>query len=461
MVEKLYGSPREELEQVSSATPSASVAAAADGPTTGNYFVAAYPPFSHWTRTAVGELDHWLEREHSQPVAVPLGLYVHIPFCVKRCQYCYYLAYANKTRNQIDAYLDALLAELDAYARTPALAGRELAFVYFGGGTPSLLSPPRIDRLLSGLQAILPWNHAAEVTYESAPQTVTAARLRRLRAAGVTRLSLGVQQLDDEVLRLNGRVHQVEDVERAWAELRAFDFDAVNLDLMVGMVGETRESFHRSLERVIDWGPESVTIYQLEIPHNTPLFQAIETGTVTGEVPSWEVKHRRLVRAFARLEEAGYCVRSAYAAVRDGERHRFVYQDAQYRGADLLGIGVASFSYLGGVHHQNLTALEPYLESLEAGALPFGRAYVLNREERLVRELVLQLKLGRVEAEYFRRAFDVEISERFAAPLAALAERGWLTFDETGIVLTREGLVRADGMLPAFYLPQHRGGRYS
>lgn len=430
-------------------------------PQVGSYFIAAYPPFSQWTAAALDRCRHRLAQPLASPAPVPLGLYVHIPFCTERCQYCYYLSYAGKTRDQIDAYIDALLVELATYARQPALAGRMVDFVYFGGGTPSLLSPSRIRRLLGGLAQSFPWNAVREVTFEGAPKTVTLPKLVELREAGVTRLSLGVQQLDDGVLAKNGRIHSVRDVERAYADIQRAAFDVVNIDLMVGMVGETDESFHRSLDRVVEMEPDSITVYQLEIPTNTPLYCAVRDRTLEWHVPSWEVKRSRLHQAFTRLEQAGYKLRTAYAAVRDLDRHRFLYMEEQYRGSDLLGIGVSSFSYLNGVHHQNLASFDPYMQSLRAGELPFGRAYVLNDEERLVREFVLQLKLGRIDRAYFRDKFGVEVDRQFAGQLSRFSTEGWIDVDATSIALTRQGLLRVDRMIPSFYLPGHREVPYN
>lgn len=426
-------------------------------PLVGSYFVSAYPPFSCWNHADVDRYRRRLAHPNNSTIETPLGLYVHIPFCVKRCEYCYYLSYADKSRDQIDVYLDALLVELAIYAKTPAFAGRKLDFIYFGGGTPSLLSPQRIHRLLRGLQESFSWESVREVTFECAPQTVSRAKLWELKDAGVTRLSLGVQQIDDDVLAKSGRVHLVRDVERAYAEIQRIGFSIVNVDLMVGMVGETEDSFDKSLNRVIQMAPDSVTIYQLEIPFNTPLYRALRNGSPLSSIPVWKVKRARLARGFARLEQAGYRVRSAYAAVRDAERHPFVYQDAQYHGADLLGIGVSSFSFLDGVHHQNQASFTPYIESLCAGELPLGRAYVLSDEERLIREFVLQLKLGQLDTGYFQEKFGVDVTEQFAKPLARFRDELWLTMDETRIALTREGLLRVDRMIPAFYLPEHQG----
>ncbi len=290
---------------------------------------------------------------------------------------------------------------------------------------------------MRSIQAVFPWNEAAEVTFECAPKTTTERKLAVLHEMGVTRISLGVQQLDDAVLKQNDRIHLVHDVERAYSAIQHIGFQTVNIDLMVGLVGETEQSFRKSLERIIEMKPNSVTIYQMEIPQNTPLYRALRDGSLESELTTWSVKRARLGHAFTQLEQAGYTIRSAYTAVRDPEQNRFLYQYDQYHDADLLGIGVASFSYLAGVHYQNITSLEEYLTSLSSDRLPLHRAYPLDDDERLVREFVLQLKLGQIEARYFRDKFDVEICQRFAEPLQRLVSQGWLTVNHHGVSLTR------------------------
>ena len=428
-------------------------------PEVGNYFVSTYPPFSCWTEGAV---DAYRRRLAQPPESgdVPLGLYVHIPFCVERCQYCYYLSHDDQT-GEIDGYLEVLADEWARYASTPAVVDRPLGFVYFGGGTPSILSVARLRSLARALQRSGSWADAQEITFECAPKSVTADKARALRDLGVTRLSLGVQQLDDAVLAANGRVHLTADVERAYEHVRLGGFDIVNLDLMVGLVGETDESFFASLERVIVLRPESVTIYQLEIPLNTPLYRLLRAAVPAQLPASWDVKHARLAAAMARLEGAGYTIRSAYSAVLDPASHPFVYQDAQYHGADLVGIGASAFSHLGGVNQQNLASLAAYLDAGARDAPPFWRAYALSARERLVRELILQLKLGGVERRYFREKFKTDVLESFAEPLDEARRRGWLTIGDEAVTVTRQGLVRVDRWLPVFYLPEHQNLRYS
>jgi oxygen-independent coproporphyrinogen-3 oxidase len=427
----------------------------------GNYFVSTYPPFSCWSQTAEPAYRATLATEPVSPP--PLGLYVHVPFCVKRCDYCYYRSYAQCSDLDKNRYIEAVLSEAEFYQHEPMLSNRRAAFVYFGGGTPSLLTDRQIAQLLGGLQRLLPWDVSAEVTFECAPKSVTRNKLRLLRELGVTRLSLGVQQFDDTVLAANSRVHLVEDVERAYELVREAGFAIVNLDLIVGLVAETDRTFYHSVRRAIELAADSVTIYQLEIPRNTNLFRRLhELDQVPPILPAgWGTKRRRLATGFCMLDAAGYTLRSAYAAVRDPARMSFVYQDAQYRGADLLGLGLASFSYLDGLHFQNVSRLDEYVERLARGELPFARGYALDQEEQMVREFVLQLKLGQVERGYFRQKFGVDIADQMQAILSSFAERGWLQTDDASIRLTRAGLLRADRLLPAFYLPMHQGIPYA
>ncbi len=174
----------------------------------------------------------------------------------------------------------------------------------------------------------------------------------------------------------------------------------------------------------------------------------------------WDVKRDRLRRGFEQLEQNGYWVRSAYAAVRDLDHGRFIYQEAQYQGADLLAAGVSSFGYFGGVHYQNQASLDRYLQSVSEQGHARARACQLADDERLVREFVLQLKLGGASATYFQEKFGVNVAEIFAEPLAECAARHWLTVDQRGVTLTRDGLLRVDRLIPRFYLPRHREKTY-
>jgi oxygen-independent coproporphyrinogen-3 oxidase len=432
-------------------------------PEVGSYFVANYPPFSVWTPDAVTADARPALASPPRP-GVPLGLYLHIPFCRKRCHFCYFRVYTNKNAEQVKQYLDLLAREWDRLSQEPAIAGRPLDFVYFGGGTPSFLSTKQLGSLVERLKARTPWTNASEITFECEPGTLTDPKLRKIRALGVTRLSLGVENFGDRVLELNGRAHRSAEIGRAYRQARAIGFPQINIDLISGMLGETDDNWRRCIDKTLALDPDSVTIYQMELPYNTTITADLLTGAgqFNDHVAPWETRRRWVAEAFAELERAGYTIGSAYTAVKDPARTKFVYRDRLWEGADLAAIGVASFGHVNGVHMQNLDTWETYAAAIEQGDLPLGRAYRPTDRERLIRELVLQLKRGAVRPEYFAVKFGVDIRATFADAWRSIARDGWLAEDRADrVALTRDGLLRVDTLLPRFFLEEHRGVRYT
>ena len=429
----------------------------------GSYFVATYPPFSVWTNAAV-ERDGKPALRSSPVPGVPLGLYLHIPFCRKRCHFCYFRVYTDKNAREVADYLDLLAREWEIYSRLPAIEGRPLNFVYFGGGTPSFLSVRQLDGLARRLTAVSAWRDAEEVAFECEPGTMTEGKLAAIRRMGVTRLSLGVENFSDRILELNGRAHRSPEVFRAYEQARALDFPQINIDLIAGMLGETEDNWHACVQKTVELDPDSVTIYQMELPFNTTISGDLLKGTGRFQEPvaDWSTKRRWVRDAFEALEAAGYHVRSAYTAVRDPSRTRFVYTDRLWQGADMVGLGVASFGHVNGVHVQNLDTWETYSGAIRDGGIALSRAYKPTGEERMIRELVLQLKFGSIKPAYFRDKYHVNVLERFGVQLDALAAGGYLKAATQDVVaLTRDGLLRVDALLPRFFLPEHAGIRYT
>lgn len=439
--------------------------------TVGNYFVSNYPPFAYWKPEFVPDFLAALERPPgpgatvpgaTAPARPPLGLYVHIPFCRKRCHFCYFKVYTDKDSQEIRAYLDALLQELAMYAGKPFVGGRRPRFVYFGGGTPSYLSADQLRHLTDGLKRLLPWDEVEEVTFECEPGTLTDHKLEVIRALGVTRLSLGIEHFDDHILEINGRAHRSKEIARAYAGARAAGFPQINVDLIAGMVEETEEKWRRAVAKTLELAPDSVTIYQMEVPYNTTIYRQMKAeGRLVAPVADWDTKRRWVDYAFGEFERAGYTVASAYTVVKDQARTRFVYRDYLWAGADLVSLGVASFGHIGGTHYQNYHEFDTYLAPLRAGRLPVYRALTPTPEERYIREFILQLKLGQVSAAYFVRKFGEDPRVKFAEPLARLKAQGFLKNGGDCIAITRAGLLQVDLLLREFFKPEHLTGRYA
>lgn len=426
--------------------------------TAGNYFVSNYPPFSFWKPELVTDAEAALDRPPKP--GTQLGVYLHIPFCRKRCHFCYFKVYTDKDATAIRAYISAALKEFRLYASRAFVGGRKPSFVYFGGGTPSYLSVDQLKELTDGMKAILPWDAAEEVTFECEPGTLTEHKLRAIREMGVTRLSLGVESFDEHILEINGRAHRGKEIDRAYALARELGFPQINIDLIAGMVEETTEKWRENIRKAIEMQPDSVTIYQMEVPYNTTMYKEMKAaGRLVAPVADWETKRGWVAYAFQELEKNGYTVGSAYTAVRNPEKTRFLYRDRLWAGADLIGLGVASFGHIGGTHFQNQHDFETYLNAITENQLPIYRALTPSAEEKLIRELVLQLKLGHVSRAYFQEKFGVDIRERFATPLRTLADWGFLSIEGDQVLLNREGLLQVDRLLHEFFLPQHRNAR--
>ena len=426
----------------------------------GNYFVSNYPPFHFWDPGTARHLPELLDVPSA--IGTPLGLYFHIPFCRKRCHFCYFRVYTDKNAGEIQRYLDAGIRELERYARAPFVNGRLPQFVYFGGGTPSYLSVPQLRLLTDRMKALLLWTAAKEVTFEAEPGTLNQAKLHAIRELGVTRLSLGVENFDSHILEINGRAHKADEIQRAYKAARAAGFPQINVDLISGMVEETDENWRENIRKLLDMAPDCVTIYQMEVPYNTGIYKQMKVdGKLVAPVADWATKRGWVDYAFTQLEQAGYTVTSGYTAVRDPSKTKFVYRDSLWKGADLIGAGVASFSHIGGVHFQNVAEIGQYIDTVEAGALPASRALATTPEERMIRELILQMKLGRVDPSYFQQKFAEDVGVRFGTQWSELATRGLGEWNSGGFVLTRAALLKVDTLLHAFFLPQHQNSRYT
>jgi len=428
--------------------------------TAGNYFVANYPPFAYWQQDRVAEMHAALERPPA--TGVDLGLYVHIPFCRKRCHFCYFRVYTDKDAQEIRNYLDALLKELTAYAAKPFVGGRKPRFIYFGGGTPSYLSPDQLRFLTDGMKRLLPWDEAEEVTFEAEPGTLTDHKLAAIRRLGVTRLSLGIEHFDDHVLEVNGRAHRSKEIARAYAYAREIGFPQINIDLIAGMVEETEEKWRDTVAKAVALRPDSVTVYQMEVPYNTGIYQQMKAeGKLVAPVADWETKRRWVDYAYGEFEKLGYTVTSATTVVKDPAKVKFLYREGLFSGADILSVGVASFGHLNGVHYQNHHDFAPYVERVERGGLPIHRALTPGADERFIREFILQLKLGLVSRAKFQDKFGADPLVRFAEPLQQLKDWGFLAVEGDLLRINREGLLQIDRLLHEFYLPEHRGTRYA
>ena len=267
---------------------------------------------------------------------LPLSLYVHMPWCQKKCPYCDFNSYSRRTPIPEEAYVEALLADLDQ--ELPAIRGRILQTVFIGGGTPSMLSPRGVESIVSGIRARIPSSPDMEITMEANPGSSDASKFQGFRAAGVNRLSIGVQSFNDASLRNIGRVHDSRCAERAVADALRAGFDNYNLDLMYGLPGQSVKMAADDIDQALDFDPPHLSCYQLTIEPDTSF--AVRSPALPGEDTAWEMQ--QLLEN--RLHDGGY---THYEVSAFAKRGRFCSHNLNYwQFGDYIGIGAGAHGKL-------------------------------------------------------------------------------------------------------------------
>lgn len=408
-------------------------------------FIASYPPFESLQQSAVAAA--WQKPS--------FGLYVHLPYCRKRCTFCFYKVYTNRNAKPMDRYLDAVFEEIDSYGTRGELRDRVVDTIYFGGGTPTTLSEEQLRALATRLRANFNISPNVEWTSESEPGTLSEEKVATLREIGVTRLSMGVQTMDDELLHKNGRSHNSEWVYRALGWARDNKFPVINLDLMSGILDETLETWDTSLQKFIDLGIEHISIYRMEVYKNTLLYAAGYTGPGVGGIPTDEEELEMWLHAVDKLEANGYMQTTGHSFVKRVEDDH-VQRNTLWRDqGELLGIGVSSYSYMNGTVFQNTSDWGTYIGKVTHGESPVGRALKLNSRQKMARELILGLKMLSVDRKAFRHRHGFDAAELWAPQIQALVDDGLLHVTDEAITITRKARPYVDVVCSVFYLPEH------
>jgi len=319
-----------------------------------------------------------------RPRSDTLGLYVHVPFCTKKCYFCSFNT-APMDEGSMRRYLDALHREIDLVAAAPWASRTRLESAFFGGGTPSLLSGAELNGILDHVRERLALAEGFEVTVESNPESLDLEKLRRYRASGVNRISLGVQAMDDAILPAIGRLHDAHGSRHAFALCREAGFDNVSVDLVYGLPGLDLEGWTRAIRAVLDWEPDHLSAYGLTLDDGS-LWGA--TG-VRGLPPEeavvaqyWALAHEARDRGLEHYEI------SNYARPARRSRHNQIY----WRRGEYLALGPGACGFVGDVRYANVKPIARYAALLEGGALPIERAEHLTADQALAERLFLGLR---------------------------------------------------------------------
>ncbi len=379
----------------------------------------------------------------------PIGLYIHVPFCAHICPYCDFTTYAGK-ENLIPAYVSAVITELRQ--RAGEGRGREIASIYLGGGTPSLLEPDQIAAILATVREVGTVLPDAEITMEANPNGLDLDRLRGYRDAGVNRLSIGAQTLDRRGLRTLGRQHHAGQVLSAVANAHAAGFSRVNLDFIFGWPGQERSSWQRDLQQIValgDAGPDHLSLYSLIVEPGTPYADAQARGIL--HMPDDDATADMYEDAIAVLAEAGwdhYEIANWSRSPGGHSRHNSIY----WQHGDYLGIGAGAFGTIDGRRVMNQLLPERYISDLADGQLPQSNTEVLDeitaRGETMMRGLRL-LNDG-VDAAAFHRRHGVALNEVFGPQIERLLDLELLEESNHGVRLTQRGMMLANSVVSEF-----------
>jgi len=392
------------------------------------------------------------------PRARAIGAYLHVPFCTKRCGYCSFNT-APESPGAVARFLPALLGELDLVSRAPWAATVDLRSVFFGGGTPSLLPAEAMAEILERLRGRFGIEAGAEITVECNPESVSLGRLSGYRRAGVTRISLGVQSLDDRVLPTLDRLHTAAQARDAFDSARAAGFDDVSVDLIYGLPGLDLATWEETVKGVLGWGPDHLSAYALTLDEGSLWHAALE-GRAAGrrgagappseasEIPIALPPEDTVTAQYTRLTElageAGFEHYEVSNYARPG--HRSTHNQIYWRAEEYVGLGPGACGFLGDVRYGNVKPVERYGAMVAGGEPPVGTHETLTPRQRMAERLILGLRLGDgVPAEWLDERAALGRA-RLKATLAAWRERGLVVEREGRVCLTEAGFLLSDAL---------------
>jgi oxygen-independent coproporphyrinogen-3 oxidase len=382
-----------------------------------------------------------------------LGLYVHIPFCSSICNYC------NFNRGLFDVALKTrYVAALETEIRRAAEPGTPADSIYFGGGTPSLLSGAEIGRLISALRESFAIEDGAEVTLEANPETVTADSLRAFQKAGVNRVSFGVQSFRDEELKRLGRLHSADRARGAFADARTAGFDNISLDLMMWLPQQRVDDWLSSVDALIAVGPDHASMYLLELYPNAPLRDEMARGGWS-QAPD-EDAERMYLDALARFDAAGYEHYEISNVARPGKRA--VHNVKYWQDGEWLAFGCGAHATRAGERWRNVPATMEYVLRVERGDSPVIERHALAGNERLEDALFTGLRLGEgLDLKAIRARYGVDVWEQYGSELVRFVDAGLLVHEAAPVDaagggrlrLTRSGMLLANEVMAVFIGP--------
>jgi oxygen-independent coproporphyrinogen-3 oxidase len=371
------------------------------------------------------------------------GLYVHLPFCLSKCDYCAFASYPVAGRD-LAGYLAALAREIEFYRKEEWCRHHRFTSLFLGGGTPTILETRQLTDLLARLREAFRIDPDAEVSVETNPNTVTLDKLASLRAAGVNRLSIGIQSFDDAILQKIGRTHTAAEGRRAVALARKARFVNLSLDLIYGLPGQTPALFRDSLQEAVECAPEHLSVYQLSLDQGSRFAELAEAGQL--ELPDEESEAEMAETAVTYLAGAGYRRYEISNYARPGFqcRHNLLY----WRNRSYLGLGAGAVGCLSGLRLRNSAVPERYIEAWQEGRPAWIEAESLDREGSFRETVIMGLRLLEgIDLAELRQRFGLEPHRYYGPTLEKLFARGMLEETDGRLRLSDQALPIANQVL--------------
>ena len=412
---------------------------------------------------AFGEAEYIVALQQRQQLgagkALPLSLYVHLPFCESLCYYCACNKIITKHHDRAAAYLRYLVREIDLHVQHCG-AGQMVSQLHLGGGTPTFLSDDELRSLMSALRARFQFVPGGEYSIEVDPRTVTAERLRVLAELGFNRLSFGVQDFDPDVQKAVNRIQPADQVFALVQAARDIGFDSINVDLIYGLPRQTPASFDRTLEQVSELRPDRIALYAYA--HLPERFKS-QRRILWADMPGAPAKVAMLARSLEAFEQAGYVYvgmdhfalpqDSLAIAKRQGRLHRNFQGYSTQPDCDLIALGVSAIGRVGATYSQNAKTLDEYYDRINQGKLPVVRGLALTRDDLVRRAVIMALMCqGELSFESIELAWLIDFHEYFASEMERLLEmqqQGLVQIGADGVEVTEMGwyFVRGIAML--------------
>ncbi len=364
------------------------------------------------------------------------GLYVHIPYCRRKCNYCDFCSVSQGCEPIPDEYIDALCEELSYYGLTDRVT---LSTVYFGGGTPSLLSCEQLEKLMSEIRNTFDIADGAEITTEANPGTLTQDKIEKLSQLGFNRISLGLQSIHENEMKTLGRIHSFEDFLCCFKMLRDAGFDNISVDLMYGIPHQNTESFEETLCTVCELSPEHISAYGLILEEHTPLYHMAERLPMPTEDDECDMYESacRILREYGYLH---YEI-SNYAKEGKESRHNLIY----WHSGEYIGVGASAHSFFGGRRYANIPDVDEYIAApVNIG----GEDYENSIDDRKFEYAMLALRLSEgMSLDGYRKAFGESFEDGREEKLSKFESIGLLGITEDRIFLTEKGFYLSNTVL--------------